>query len=84
MRHMFSAEKRYVERLSGLAMTDTAAIPTNDVEALFRFGQQSRRDLRDFVKILAADEWDAEKEFNLMNSSMSPNAEEDRGPHPAT
>ena len=71
VRHMFSAEKRYVERLSGLALTDTAAIPTNDVEALFRFGQQSRRDLCDFVKVLAADEWDAEKEFKLMNSSLS-------------
>jgi uncharacterized damage-inducible protein DinB len=47
VRHIFSAEKRYIDRLSGRPITDTAAIPTDDVEALFQFGEQSRRDLRD-------------------------------------
>lgn len=35
VRHIFSAEKRYVERLSNRPVTDTASILTNSVEALF-------------------------------------------------
>src|SRR5437588_28038 len=54
--HMFSAEKRYVERLSGRPMTDTATIPGNDCEALFAFGEQSRRELRDFIGTLPVEE----------------------------
>ena len=34
VRHIFSAEKRYVERLSGRSLTDPASIPTDDVDAL--------------------------------------------------
>ena len=71
VRHMFSAEKRYVERLSGLPMTDTATIPSNDCEALFAFGEQSRRELRDFIGTLPVEEWDAMKEFKLFNSLLS-------------
>ena len=39
MRHIFSAEKRYVERLSDRPMTDTATIPAHDLDALFEFSQ---------------------------------------------
>src|SRR2546426_136865 len=42
VRHIFSAEKRYVERLSDRPLTDPAAIPVDDIDALFQFGQQSR------------------------------------------
>jgi hypothetical protein len=45
VRHMFSAEKRYVERLSDLPVTDPARIPAEDVETLFQFGRQSRQEL---------------------------------------
>jgi len=46
IKHIFSAEKRYIERLSNRTLTDPSSIPSDEVEALFRFGQQSRRDLR--------------------------------------
>src|SRR6266568_2113899 len=71
VRHMFSAEKRYIERLSGRPMTDTASLPANDCEALFAFGEQSRRELRDFIAMLPIEEWDAMKEFKLFNSLLS-------------
>lgn len=35
VRHIFSAEKRYVERLSGRPLTDPAALPAGDPDALF-------------------------------------------------
>src|SRR6476660_6816384 len=36
MRHIFSAEKRYVERLLGQPLTDTSSVPADDLEALFQ------------------------------------------------
>lgn len=66
VRHIFSAEKRYVERLSGRPLTNTADIPGNDVEALIRFGQQSRNDLRQLVALFPAGEWDTPREFKIL------------------
>jgi uncharacterized damage-inducible protein DinB len=43
VRHIFSAEKRYVERLSDRPLTDTASIPNDNLEALFEFAQSSRK-----------------------------------------
>lgn len=42
IRHVFSAEKRYVDRLLGRPITDTSFLPTGDVEALFAFGGERR------------------------------------------
>ena len=65
--HIFSAEKRYVERLHGLALTDPASIPKNDIEALFQFGQQSRSELRQLLETFPAQEWDVPREFKILN-----------------
>ena len=54
VRHIFSAEKRYVERLSGRPLTDTATIPKDNIEAIFQFGQQSRKELRELVATFPA------------------------------
>jgi uncharacterized damage-inducible protein DinB len=70
VRHIFSAEKRYIDRLSNRALTDTAAIPNDKLEALFQFGLGSRADLKEFVKTLPAQEWDVPHEFNIMNTSL--------------
>jgi uncharacterized damage-inducible protein DinB len=42
VRHIFSAEKRYIDRLSNRPLTDADSIPNGNVEALFQFGRQSR------------------------------------------
>src|SRR5215471_18084266 len=52
IKHIFSAEKRYIDRLSQRSLTDPTAIPALDVEALFGFGRQSRKDLRSLIKTL--------------------------------
>ena len=70
VRHIFSAEKRYVDRLSNRPLTDTASIPGGSVETLFAFGRQSRTDLKEFVKGFPAQEWDVPQEFTLMNNSL--------------
>ena len=71
IKHIFSAEKRYVDRLLQRPITDTAAIPANNLDALFGFGDESRRDLRAFVEHLRPDDGDTLIEFKLMNSSIT-------------
>src|SRR5690242_12046715 len=50
IKHIFSAEKRYVERLSDRPMTDPASIPDDNIDALFEFSVQSRKDLRALIE----------------------------------
>jgi len=67
MRHIFSAEKRYIERLSQRPITDTSIIPADNIEALYQLAGQSRRELRKFIDSLPAADWDEPREFRLMN-----------------
>ena len=67
IRHIFSAEKRYVERLSDKPLTDTGSISTEKIEVLFNLGQESRKALREFIEALPAQQWDAPREYMMMN-----------------
>ena len=69
VRHMFSAEKRYVERLSQRPLTDPATIPSACAE-VFAFGQQSRKDLRAFVAALPAAAWDVAAEHTIQDFKL--------------
>ena len=71
VRHIFSAEKRYVEKLTGRCLTDTATIPANNLELLFEFGRQSRQELKGFIEALPAEDDDKPQEFKLMNSTLT-------------
>ena len=70
VKHIFSAEKRYVDRLSYRPLTDPAVIPNNSVEGLFEFGARSRRDLKKFVEEFPAGDWDLPQELNLANNVL--------------
>jgi len=65
VRHIFSAEKRYVERSLQVPLSDTSTIPTDEVEALFAFGETSRRALRHLLATFPATEWDASREMQF-------------------
>ena len=70
VRQIFSAEKRYTERLSGRELTDASTIPNNRVEPLFQFGRQSRKELKDYVGLLPDREWDVPSEYNILKFSL--------------
>jgi uncharacterized damage-inducible protein DinB len=70
IRHIFSAEKRYIDRLSDRPMTDTASLSNSSVEALFGFGRESRRDLNEYVKTVPAQGWDVFKEFEFFGNHL--------------
>jgi len=43
MRHIFSAERRYVDRLSGRPLTDASSVPSDDIEELFQFARKAEK-----------------------------------------
>lgn len=63
VRHIFSAETRYIDRLSERPLTDTASVPSDDVDALFAFARQSRQGLRAFCDAFPATAWDLPQEL---------------------
>ena len=70
VKHIFSAEKRYIERLSEKPLTDTALIPSDNLEALFELGQRSRQDLQNFIESFPATNWDTLKDFDFVGWSL--------------
>lgn len=67
IKHVFSAEKRYIDRLSVRKLTDPATIPNDNIETLFAFGRQSRKELREFVETFPAAELDVPEEHTIVN-----------------
>ena len=70
IRHIFSAEKRYVDRLCDRSLTDPSSIRTDEVDALFQFGQQSRNDLKQLVETFPAQAWDISADHTILNHSL--------------
>ena len=71
VRHIFSAEQRYVDRVVGAPLTDPAAVPTEDVEALFAFGQQGRESLRALLATFPTERWDVPQQIQVGKHSRS-------------
>jgi uncharacterized damage-inducible protein DinB len=67
IKHLFSAEKRYIERLSGRKLTDAATIPNDNIETLFEFGRQSRKELREFVETFPDGELDVPADHKILD-----------------
>jgi uncharacterized damage-inducible protein DinB len=70
VKHIFSAETRYVERLSEKPLTDTASIPDDDLDALFGFGQQSRKALAEFIGSFPVEGWDVQRDFQFFGNFL--------------
>jgi uncharacterized damage-inducible protein DinB len=66
IRHVFCAEKRYIEKLSDRPLTDPASIAADDVEALFQFSRESRRGLREFMETFPDEKWDESSEYRFL------------------
>lgn len=71
VRHIFSGERRYIERLTDLPLTDPTTIPNDNIDALFEYGRQSRKELRHYIQALPEKNWDVPKDYSFMNMTMS-------------
>lgn len=67
VKHVFGAETRYVQRLTGQPLSDMNDVPSNDVGALFAIGERGRRELKRFIEGLAQQEWEAPRELRIMS-----------------
>lgn len=65
VRHIFSAEQRYVERIQQLTLSDTSTVPANDVDALFDFGRRSRENLLQLLRDFPAELWAKPQEIQI-------------------
>jgi uncharacterized damage-inducible protein DinB len=70
VRHIFSAEARYIDRLSDRELTDASRVANDTIEVLFEFGARSRRQLKEFVATFPTELWDNHLELKLMNSTI--------------
>jgi uncharacterized damage-inducible protein DinB len=70
IRHIFMAEKRYVDRLTGRPITEHTSVPSDNLEALFEFGQLSRKEYRQLLESLPADEWDKMREMKILTYTV--------------
>lgn len=68
IRHIFSAEARYVDRLLGRQPSDTSTIGTGDVKVLFDFGRTSRAGLADFLDGQSGTTLGESVEFEVLNT----------------
>jgi uncharacterized damage-inducible protein DinB len=68
VRHIFSAETRYVQRLTDQPLIDASALPaTDDIDALFAFGRESRSSLRTYIATLPPDQLDVSRELTIVD-----------------
>jgi uncharacterized damage-inducible protein DinB len=74
IRHIFSAELRYVERSLRQELTDTSTIPADDPATLFAFGDRSRAALRQLLATFPDADWAAPREMTLasVTRTMTP------------
>lgn len=66
IRHIFSAELRYLERLADLPLTDPTGVPTDEPTALFQFGAAGRARFEAFLDTWPTAEWDRPREVSVL------------------
>jgi uncharacterized damage-inducible protein DinB len=69
IRHVFSAELRYVERIADLPLTDTTSVALEDPTALFRLGEAGRIRLVQLLDDLPTAAWDVPRDFSLLGAT---------------
>jgi uncharacterized damage-inducible protein DinB len=71
VKHVFSAEQRYVQRLNGQSLTDLAAIASDDIDAVFAAGETGRRTLVELLRDFHPDQWDSPREFVILGYDVT-------------
>jgi uncharacterized damage-inducible protein DinB len=70
IKHIFLAERRYIERLNGSPLTDMASVRNDSIEFLFDLGRQTRSELKHLIETFPAAEWDVEREFQILTYTI--------------
>jgi len=70
IRHIFSSELRYAERIAGVPLTDTTAVAIDDPTALFLLAAVARASFLGVIEALPTAQWIEPFEFPLLNSNV--------------
>ena len=70
IRHIFSSELRYAERIAGVPLTDTTVVAVDDPNALFLLASLGRASFMGIIETLPDAEWTQSFEFSLLNSTV--------------
>jgi uncharacterized damage-inducible protein DinB len=65
VRHIFSAEQRYVDRIQEQPITDTGTVSAADVDARLDFGRHTRHNLRQLLHEFPAERWNVSREIQM-------------------
>jgi len=71
VRHIFSAELRYAQRLAGQPLSDLTTIASDDVDALFKAGDEGRLALKQLVASYPEADWDSPREFKILTFQVT-------------
>jgi len=67
VKHTFSAELRYVQRLKMMPLSDFTTLDSTDLSVLETLADQSRQALKQLLTDFPEQEWDAPREFVILN-----------------
>src|SRR5262245_11141356 len=70
LHHVFWVEERHLSRLENHPLPDTADIPTDDLQALFEFGDRVRANLRRYVTTIEEKRFSEPITFSLRGGPM--------------
>jgi uncharacterized damage-inducible protein DinB len=71
VKHIFGAELRYVQRLEGEALSDLAAVRADQVDELFRTGDETRQRLKQLLATMSADQWKVPRQFTVLRYQVT-------------
>jgi uncharacterized damage-inducible protein DinB len=71
VRHIFAAEERYVDRLAGRRVSDPASVPSDNIEAIFRYGERTRKDFIALIDSFPKGKWDVPNEYKILIYSIT-------------
>jgi uncharacterized damage-inducible protein DinB len=71
VKHIFSAELRYVQRLEGEVLSDLAAVPANRVDELFSKGDETRQRLKQLLATMSRDQWEVPRQFTILGTQIT-------------
>ena len=71
VRHIFSAELRYVQRLEGEPLSDLTTVRADDVEKLFSKGEETRQRMKQLLRTMPSDQWDVQRQFTILQYQIT-------------
>jgi len=71
VKHVFSAEHRYAQRVRGESLADLSHVPSDDVGALFAAGDAARDRLVELLRTFPEDRWSTPCDYEILQHRIT-------------